>query len=204
MKNLKKRYAKTIFCDIISKVYGNINALRGVSMNGLNEIIILPLDGIRPDGKEIRLESTADELKAVLGEPELVHKNSMYYFGSELRFDLDADGKTEFIEFLGGADGDLQPIIYGAPAFKTPADELYKLLAEKNGGNINSENGYSYAFLNLSVGVYRESVPSDIEEMIAEAEREGCPMSAEDIASERKKADFWATIGIGIADYYGR
>lgn len=201
MKNLKKRYAKTIFCDIISKVYGNINAFRGVSMNGLDEIIILPLDGIRLDGKEIRLGSTADELKAALGEPELV-RNSMYYFDSELRFDLGADGKTEFIEFLGGTDGALQPVIYGAPAFKTTADDLYKLLAEKNGGGIDSENDYSYAFLNLSVGVYRESVPSDIEEMIAEAERGGCPMSAEDIAEERKKAAFWATIGLGLTGYY--
>lgn len=173
-------------------------------MNDLKETVILPLDGIRLNGKEIRLGCTADEIKVVLGESELMHKKSLYYFGSELRFDLGADGKTEFIEFLGGTDGALQPIIYGVPAFKTNADKLYKLLAEKNGGGIKSENGYSHAFLNLSVGVYRESIPSDIEEMIAEAEREGFPMSTEDIEAEKKKADFWATIGIGIVDYYGK
>ncbi len=173
-------------------------------MNDLKETVILPLKGIRLDGKEILLGCTADELKAVLGEPELMHKNSLYYFGSELRFDLGADGRTEFIEFLGGTDGALQPIIYGVHAFKTDADRLYKLLAEKNGGGVTDENGYSYAFLNLSVGVYRESIPSDIEEMIAEAEREGFPMSAEDIEAEKKKADFPATIGIGIAGYYRR
>jgi len=171
-------------------------------VNDLTDIVITPLEGIRIGGKEIQLGSTLGELKAALGEPDFVHKNSQYY--SELRVDFGADGKAEFIEFLGGADGALQPIIYGVPAFKTSADELYKLLAEKNGGEIDdSENGYSYAFLNISVGVYRESIPEDVEEMISEAESEGFPMSDEDIADERKKAKFWATIGIGRADYYG-
>lgn len=173
-------------------------------MNDLGNIVIMPLEGVRLDGKEIRLDFTAGELKAVLGEPEFAHKNSLYYFGSELRIDFGEDGGAEFIEFLGGTDGALQPIIYGVPAFKTDADELYALLAEKNEGNIgDSENGYSCAFLNISVGIYRESLPEDIEEMIAEAESGGFPMSAEDIAFERKKAAFWATIGIGLAGYYG-
>ncbi|MBD5383750.1 MAG: hypothetical protein HDR72_01955, partial [Ruminococcaceae bacterium] len=151
-----------------------------------------------------RLGNTADEIKAVLGEPESVHKNSLYYFGNELRIDIGGDGKAEFIEFLGGTDGALQPAIYDVPAFKTGSDELYALLAEKNGGGIDDrENGYSYAFLNISVGVYRESIPENVEEMAAEAEREGYPLSAEDIAEERKKAAFWATVGIGTAGYYG-
>ena len=173
-------------------------------MNDLNDIVITPLKSVRIGGSEIRLGCTPSELKAALGEPESLHKNSTYYFGNELRVDFGTDGRAEFIEFLGGTDGALQPIIYGVPAFKTSADELYKLLAEKNGGEIDdSENGYSYAFLNISVGVYRESIPENVGEMIAEAEREGFPMSAEDIAAERKKAEFWATIGIGRAGYFG-
>lgn len=171
----------------------------------MNDIIITPLEGVCIGGRRIRLGNTAEDIKTVLGKPERVHKNSLYYFASELRIDIGADGTAEFIEFLGGTDGALQPTIYGVSAFGTGADELYKVLAEKNSGGVNdSENGYSYAFLNISVGVYRESIPSDIEEMIAEAESEGCPMSAEDIAEERKKAAFWATIGIGIGGYYGK
>lgn len=173
-------------------------------VNGLEDIVIIPLNGVRMGGGEIRLGCTADELKVTLGEPELVDKNRLYYFGSELRVDFGEDGKAEFIEFLGGTDAALQPSIYGVPAFKTGANELYGILAEKNGGGIDdSENGCSYAFLNISVGVYRESIPENVEKMIAEAESEGFPMSAEDIAAERKKAEFWATIGIGIAGYYG-
>ncbi|MBD5130793.1 MAG: hypothetical protein HDT43_12855 [Ruminococcaceae bacterium] len=170
----------------------------------MNEIVLLPLEGVILGDKKINLGMSVDEVKKVIGEPETVHNASLYYFGNELRIDLDGD-KAEFIEFLGGADGALQPAIYGVPAFKTGADELYSLLAEKNGREINvSENGYSYAFLNISVGVYRESIPGNVEEMIAEAERDGFTMSAEDIAEERKKAEFWATIGIGIREYYGK
>lgn len=173
-------------------------------VNGLEDIVIIPLEGVRLGGREIRLGCTADELKVTLGEPELVNKNRLYYFGGELRVDFGDDGKAEFIEFLGGTDGALQPVIYGVPVFKTDADELYAILAEKNGGGIDdSENGCSYAFLNISVGVYRERLPKDVEEMISEAESEGFPLSAEDIAEERKKAEFWATVGIGIAGYYG-
>lgn len=178
--------------------------LRKALVNGLEDIVIIPLKGVRIGGREVRLGCTIDDLKNTLGEPELVNKNRLYYFDSKLRVDFGEDGKAEFIEFLGGTDGDLQPVIYDVPAFKTSADELYALLAEKNGGEINdSEDGCSYAFLNTSVGVYRESTPENVEEMISEAENEGFPMSAEDIAEERKKADFWATIGIGIAGYYG-
>ncbi|MDE7362454.1 MAG: hypothetical protein K2N38_11030 [Oscillospiraceae bacterium] len=166
-------------------------------------MVILPLEGISFNGAKVRLGASESEVKAVLGEPERVINGSLYYFGNELRFDPGENG-VEFIEFLGGADGALQPTIYGVPAFKTGADELYALLAEKNDGGIDDhENGYSYAFLTLSVGVYRESIPESVEEMITEAESEGFPMSAEDIAEERKKAAYWAAIGIGCAGYYG-
>ncbi|MCM1164806.1 MAG: hypothetical protein NC299_13985 [Lachnospiraceae bacterium] len=169
----------------------------------MNNIVIKPLEGILLNGITVRLGASEAEVKAALGEPESAHGSSLYFFGSELRVDFDPLGNAEFIEFLGGADGALQPTIYGVPAFGTGADELYALLAEKNGGAVNdSEHGYSYAFPNISVGIYRESIPENVSEMIAEAEREGFPMSAEDIAAERRKAAFWATVGIGIADYY--
>lgn len=169
----------------------------------MKNIVILPLEGFCIDGTEIRLGASENEVRDVLGEPESRYKSSLYYFGNELRFDLGENG-VEFIEFLGGADGALQPTIYDVPAFGVGAGKLYELLAEKNGDRIDDrENGYSYAFLNLSVGVYRESIPENVEEMIAEAIRAGEPMSENDIAEERKKAAFWATIGIGRAGYYG-
>jgi len=62
---------------------------------------------------------------------------------------------VEFIEFLAGTKGKLKPEIYGASAFDTDASVLYELLKDKNNGDIDdNENGYSYRFLNISVGVY--------------------------------------------------
>ena len=43
------------------------------------------------------------------------------------------------------------------------------------------ENGYSYQFENISVGVYREAVPQEVEEMIEEAASFGHPMSDDEI-----------------------
>lgn len=60
------------------------------------------------------------------------------------------------------------------------------------------ENGYSYQFQNISVGVYREAVPEDIKEMIEESASFGEPMSDNEIEYEMKRANHWATIGGGV------
>lgn len=169
----------------------------------MKKIKIIPLVGIEIDDIKIALYSSREDIKKLLGEPYSTWDGSMYYFNNELRFDFDDNGKVEFIEFLGAIDGELQPVIYDVPAFQSKADILYNILKEENCGDIDdSENGYSYAFLNISVGVYRPSISGDVEEMIKEAEEDGEPMDESEIEEERRKADYWATIGIGIEDYY--
>lgn len=80
---------------------------------------------------------------------------------------------------------------------------MYNVLSEENQGEIDdSEDGYSYRFLNISVGIYRPSIPEDVEDMIAEANADGKPMDEAEIEDEMKKANYWATIGIGVRDYY--
>lgn len=80
---------------------------------------------------------------------------------------------------------------------------MYNVLSEENQGEIDdSEDGYSYGFLNISVGIYRPSVPEDVEDMIAEATADGKPMDEAEIEDEMKKANYWVTIGIGVRDYY--
>ena len=77
-------------------------------------------------------------------------------------------------------------------------------MEQKNDGEVDdSEQGYSFAFLDISVGVYRELRPSDVEEMIEEMKADGISAdNNEDVQKEMRKANHWSTIGIGAAGYY--
>lgn len=165
-------------------------------MDGYETMIVKPLEGIEWKGQTVLLGGTRAEVQQVFGKPEK-EKDAYYYFDSNLRIDFDDEGRVEFIEFLGSVDATVRPIIYDKDAFECMADEIYQLLKEKNHGRmIDEEDGYSYAFVNLSVGVYRECLPADIEEM----EEEGA--SEEELEEEKKLAYHWATIGIGVKGYY--
>ena len=99
----------------------------------------------------------------------------------------------------------LKPVIYGISAFQAQANDLFEVLKEQNNGVIgDTENGYAYQFQNTSVGVYREAVPKEVEEMIEESASFGNPMSDDEIQYEMKRANHWATGGIGITGYYQR
>ena len=164
----------------------------------MNDIELIPLEGIVINGTEIKLGASEKEVKDVLGEPSSKSKSSLYFFRNELRFDLD-NGKVRFIEFLGGIDGKLQPMIYGVPAFQTDADKMYDILKRKNNGAIDdSEAEYGYGFCEISVGVYREITPYDVQQMIAD----DSSVNDEDISEQMRRAEHWEAIGIGVKNYY--
>jgi len=164
-------------------------------------IEIYPLEKIKVDSIEIVFGMEHSAVDTVLGEGRLIAKR-YYYFNNELAIDYRND-KVEFIEFLGGIGGMLKPVLYGVSVFETQANELVEVLKEKNNGIIViPENGYSYQFMNLSTGLYREAIPDEVREMIEEASRCANPMSEDDIGFEMLRANHWATIGIGIAGYY--
>ncbi len=165
-------------------------------------ITILPLQGIRWSDKIIRLGSTTADVEAVLGHPEIVGE-SYYYFESELRLDFSEDGKLEFIEFLAGLDGKIQPVIYGIQAFQADADELYRVLEEHASGNIiDDENGYSFTFPNIGIGVYRESTPADVISLTCELKESGVNIADDpDIEEEQLKASHRATISVATSEY---
>jgi len=172
-------------------------------------IKINPLVGIELDEKIIRFGMTRDEVVAELGRPFGYYEKSspritqLFYYGNALRFDFNAGGRLMFMEFLSGSTGSLQPEIYGVPVFSVQADELVDLLRQQNGGTVlDNENGYSYAFPNIGIGVYRESIPADIAEMVQEAKDEGRSLNDEEYQEELSKAIHWATIGLGEKDYY--
>lgn len=167
-------------------------------------IELFPLDKVVIDGVSVCLGMEQVAVEAAIGKGEFVG-HRYYYYGSEMAIDYGADKKVEFIEFLGGDGGSLRPMIYGVSAFDIPADELTELLKRENNGEVDdSERGYSYAFLNISVGVYREIIPADVTEMIEEMESDGgiTAEDREDIEIETWRANHWATIGIGVAGYY--
>ncbi len=166
-------------------------------------IEIIPLEKVIFDGVPVCLGADMSAVEAAIGKGEQVG-NRYYHFNTNVAIDYDAEKRVEFIEFLGGTDGELHPIIYGVPAFETDAEALVNLLREKNGVEVDdSENGYSLAFLNISIGVYRETTPRDVEEMIDEMKADGIPTdNNEDIRMENRKAHHWATIGVGVKRYY--
>ena len=89
-------------------------------------------------------------------------------------------------------------------AFLTAAALVDVLKAHNNGEICDNDNGYSYQFSNISIGVYREALPDEITEMIEEAKNDGNPMSDDEIAYEMKRANHWAAIGVGVTGYYQR
>lgn len=166
------------------------------------KVQVKPLEGIVLNGKEISLHCSREAVEEILGEPDR-WKNSSYYYHNELRFDFNSDNELEFIEFLAGYDSRLQPEVYGICPFRVAADEVYAVLSEHNQGEIDdSENGYSYGFLETSIGVYRPRIPDDVLEMEEEARESGELLSKEEYEYEMKQANYWATFGLGVEGYY--
>ena len=165
---------------------------------------LLPLEGLRLGDTLLPLAASKEQVEALLGPAVVVHGSRWYYAKSDLSVSFDPSGKVEFIEFLGGLEGRLQPTIYGLPAFQTGAGELIEELTRRNNGPVdNHEQGYSYAFLNISVGVYRSILPKDVRELIAEMEENGIPtLDDPDVERDRRRAEHWETIGIGLSGYY--
>ena len=166
-------------------------------------IEIYPLKKVLIDHVAICFGMEKSSVDAAIGSGQLIG-NRYYYLNNEMAIDYN-NNKAEFIEFLGGIDGMLKPTIYGISAFDVQADDLFEILKKQNNGKIGDhENGYSYQFQNISVGVYREAIPKEVEEMIEEAASFGNPMSDDEIQHEMKRANHWASIGVGIAGYYQR
>lgn len=165
------------------------------------KIELYPLEKVVLDGATLALGMTRAAVEAALGKGERIGARH-YYFNSELALDY-RDDRLELIEFLGGIDGALRPTLDGLSVFETDADALAALLRERSGGAvIDAERGYSYQFPPLGIGVYREAIPEEVAAMLEEAARDGAPMSPEDIACERRRAEHWATLALAGADYY--
>ena len=167
------------------------------------DINLFPLDRVEFNGIAIPLGADNVIVEAVIGPGE-TFGTRRYYYHNELAIDYDANNTVEFIEFLGGVDGTLKPVIYGVSAFDTDAEELARLLQKHNGGTFaDEEHGHAYQFRNISVGVYRELTPADVAEMIEEMKADGIPAENDpDLEADKRRAEHWSAIGMGVAGYY--
>ncbi len=129
----------------------------------------------------------------------------LYYFENELLFDFDNHGKLEAIEFLGGYDGLLNPVVYNQNVFEVEADMLMETLLKKNNGNINNaENECCISFLNIQIGLYRpytsQSIIGSIKEMLrADHDIDNL---LESIKYDIPVCFYWQTILLGREGYY--
>ncbi len=66
------------------------------------------------------MKEDLDAARAI-GKGQVVGKRH-YYFNNQMAIDYNENGTVAFIEFLGGIDGKIQPVIYGKCVFGTKAD----------------------------------------------------------------------------------
>lgn len=173
----------------------------------MQKIEIKPLQGIEIlNLGQINLRQEKGEIEKILGTPlKNANNNQSFYDDYELRIDYDELNKAEFIEFLFGPFPKKTELkIYGHDPFKIKAEELIKILTRKNDGPVDSQEAeYGYSFLNISVGIWREAIPTDIEELVAEMKQKGKYEKNKNWIEEEleKSRHFW-TIGIGKKNYY--
>ena len=167
-------------------------------------IMLLPLEGMEYHGCSLRFGDGEQAAARVLGEPSDRRGSRCYYLNHELALDFDSEGGLEFIEFLAGSEGVLRPELYGRDVFESDADELLTELLERNGDDVDdSEAEYSYALRRLSIGLYRDLTPEDVNAMLREMLNvDLTQLGGLDIEQEQNKAHHWATVGLGRPGYY--
>ena len=180
----------------------------------MTKIEIKPCVGIiLQDIGMVKLGQLRSEVEKLIGFPtksqsvsfESISVDQAFYDNYEFRIDYGKDNSIEFIEFIYGPFPErIELNLFGINPFKLDADELIKILTEKNSGLVDtSSSPYIYSFQNISVGIWRESEPNDIMEMIQEKKEDGEYESDKDWLNEEleQSKHFW-TIGMGKKDYY--
>lgn len=172
----------------------------------MKTIRLEPLQGMDVSGVGyVAFGQTVQQVKQLLGDPSHTYDKELFYDELELRIDLNDEGRVAFIECIYGPFCEKTiPLVYGERPFELPGEALVALLTEKNNGPIDdAEAEYCYSFVNISVGIYRESTPTDVLESIEEAKAQGTYKEDLDwLQGELRKANHFWTIGIGEKGYY--
>ena len=167
-------------------------------------VVLYPLERVELDGTSISLGMSQMEVEQLIGPGHDCNGRRHYYFNTEMAVDYGVNGKVEFIEFLGGVEGERKRVVCGVSAFDVDAEAVLEILRLENSGKEeDKERGHCCTFRGISVGVYRELTPADVLEMEEEMRREGIPTEGNaDLERDRRNAAHWSTIGLGVAGYY--
>ena len=168
----------------------------------MKKITLLPLVGIQIGSYEtLEFGTSKSELFRKLGKPTSQYENQLFYKDLEIRIVLDSSKSIEFIESISGPFPEKIEIeVYGINPFRTKSEDLIEILSNQNNGEVDrSEEPYCYAFLESSIGIFRDACEADIDEMKA---NEGSPENKEWALKEEEKAKYFWTIGIGKKGYY--
>ncbi|MGJ8591819.1 MAG: hypothetical protein ACSHXF_04690 [Aquaticitalea sp.] len=172
----------------------------------MKKIVLHPLKGIQFENKEIlEFGTSKTDLIQRFGKASSGTDKQLFYDDLELRIDFDNSDKIEFIEFIYGPFPEKTEIeLYGINPFKSKSADLIELLTENNNGEIDSsEEPYCFAFLETSVGIFRDSCESDVEVLITELKKNGAYSENENwVLEDEEKAKYFWTIGLGKKDYY--
>ncbi len=166
-------------------------------------IELIPLERFIINGSSIPLGASRTDVETLLGKGYPLG-NRRYYFENQMSLEYDTENALCFLEISNDIDGALRPTIDGIPVFETSADRFSDCLRQKNHGKSQVlENGHTVIFSGLGIGLYRERTPHEVAEYIEDCKAHNIPVDDnEDILEEKRKAEFFATIGMGIYGYY--
>lgn len=171
----------------------------------MKKIKLIPLIGIDIENiGTIQFGQNICDIKSKLGEPDSQDGTEIYYDQLNFRIDLTNENTIEFIEFHGPILENTEISIYDINPFIINANELLKILTAKNNGKIDDlEAPYCYSFMNISVGIWREFVETDIQNSIKEMKFAGDYEKSKKWLNQdlEKSKHFWS-IGIGVEKYY--
>ena len=172
----------------------------------MKTITLTPLQGMEIEGLgALRFGQNLQDVVALLGKPDSGETERLYYHGLGLRVDLDRAGGVEFMEFFRPENGDYQLSLYGIDPLALPAAQLIALLAEKDPAGIDDEEApFSYAYRNLSIGVWRDFAEEHVLADIAQMRENGedADADADWVQEDLEKSRYFWTVGIGKPDYY--
>ena len=180
-----------------------------IAVEDVKSVEIFPLEKITINDTDISLGMDKAEVTKLLGKGD-ASGDSVRYFESELGIYYDSNNKVEFIEFYGGIDGNIKPVIYGVSAFETKARDLVEIIEKHNSGNnyfdadiVDFDSDYDSEFYNISVGLYRDITPDAVASMKEEMIAEGVfDENDEDYLNDVERSKYWGTIGMGVEGYY--